>query len=121
MILRNREEEISKKKLVRNKIHDDLLDSRAAVRTFFIQKHDNIVSETNQEIRRLNLERAKKELEGGNRSEMGFREKELQQLRESAQMSRVSPKGARKQLGHEEKHPLVRRIEQAMNKFTKFL
>jgi hypothetical protein len=103
---------------MRNKIHEDILESRATIKNFFVQKHDAIVLSTEEEVRRLNLMRVKEELEamGTAGKEVSSMEGEIKALRKTFQMSRVGQNERREQslkkAKHEgeEVHPLVRRI-----------
>ena len=58
----NREQEQAKKREVRNKIHEDIMESRSTIKGFFASKHERIVANNQEEVRRLNQKRLKGEL-----------------------------------------------------------
>jgi hypothetical protein len=59
LIEKNRENIIENKKQTRNKIHEDILESRATIKNFFVQKHQQIVESNSQEVKHLNIKRVK--------------------------------------------------------------
>ena len=113
------------------------MESRATIKHFFDQKHHNIIAANSQDVDKLTLKRIKGELECRIAGEIGSMEEEVRQLRQELRESRVRPGesgvrpgemgGVIKTAGRygkyeqEEKHPLVRKIELAMNKYSKIM
>lgn len=81
-----RQDEIQKKQQVRNRIHNDILESRVSIQQFYKHKHQAILDNNRQEIYTINGKRKREEAETLKQtiSHISPLEKEVRSLRKVA-------------------------------------
>lgn len=106
------------------------MESRSTIKNFFASKHESIVTNTQEEIKKLNLRRIKEELmriHSSSKLVLGM-QKEMKQMKAALKQSRAGIELDRNELSSslkkkevQEPHPLVRKIDTVLSQYTKFL